>query len=519
MSEFILTSSQDYYPDPKENVLQSIFQQYEKVIVQSIITSFGLDFIVKDHLGGDVDTIHNARQGIYQREDNKRAYDNRGEYDSAAYHRDERYIEKNRQISIQRKSGTLYDAYTGEKIARNEKTDLDHVISAKEIHEDPGRVLAGLNGTQLANSDENLQATNPHTNRTKKAMSMDEFLEKRGDEYSEEQKANMRQKDAAARKAYEAKIAREYYTSPAFAKDVALSSAKTGVKMGLRQLLGFVFTEIWFSVKEEFERLHVKPGLDMDMGDFFKSIGNGIKKGFASAKEKYREMFSQFATGAVSGALSSLATTLCNIFFTTAKNVVRIIRQSFASLTEATKILLFNPQNYPFGERIRAAVKVIATGASIVLGTLVSEAVGKTPIAAIPVIGDIVQSFCGSLCTGILSCTLLFFIDRSKLMNTIVSKLNRIRTIEDDIYFYKHQAELFEQYAAELMQIDLEAFRKETAVYSRIALSITAATTENELNTMLKDAVHSLGIKLNWEDDYDSFDSAMSDKNWKPVFS
>ena len=47
--------------DPNDNVFQSIWHQYERVIVESLITSFGLDFLVKDQAGGDVDTIHNVR--------------------------------------------------------------------------------------------------------------------------------------------------------------------------------------------------------------------------------------------------------------------------------------------------------------------------------------------------------------------------------------------------------------------------------------------------------------------------
>lgn len=520
MYESVLPLSLDYYPDEKENVVSSMFHQYEVVIVHSIITSFGLNFLVKDHLGGDVDTIHNVREGIYQRDEHKQAYDNRGEYNSYAYHKDVRYKNKNKQISKQRKNGELYDAYTGDRIPPNGKTDLDHVISAYEIHNDPGRVLANLNGVDLANNDKNLQPTNLHINRTKNTMSMDDFLERYSSkfQFSEEKKRNMRKKDAFARKAYEVDLYKAYYTSPAFAKDVSFAAGKVGVGMGLRQLFGFVFTEIWFLIKEEFNRLNVKPGLDMDMGDFFRSIGDGIKRGFESSKVKYMELFSQFANGTTAGILSSLTTTLCNIFFTTAKNVVRIIRQSFASLIEATKILLINPQNYSFGERMRAVVKVLATGASVVLGTIVSEAIGKTPIAAIPGIGNIVQTFCGTLCTGVMSCTFLLFIDRSTIMNFIVSKLNLIHTIEDDINYYKQQALLFERYAAELMQIDLRSFQEETSRYNQIAMSITASTSAEELNLIIKNSLHSLGISMSWEQSHCNFDSFMNDKTARMVF-
>lgn len=514
---YVFAAGSNFSPEPDDNVMTSIFKQYESVIVESIVTSFGLDFLLQDRHGGDVDTIHNVRQigkddqMIYKSKANLAAYNNRGEYDSYAYHSDKRYIEKNREISQQKDMGILTDAYTGKKVARNEKSDLDHVISAKEIHDDAGRVLAGLKGTDLANSNENLQATNPHTNRTKKANSMDEFIEKYGDEYSEAQKANMRHIDAKARESYEHKVAIAYYTSPKFAKDVAFAAGNVSIKMGLRQVLGFVFTEVWFAVKEEF--MNVKG--HFDLGELLSAIGNGIKRGFSNAKEKHKELLAKFQEGAIAGALSSLTTTLCNIFFTTAKNVVKIIRQTYASVVQAAKILFINPDNLPFGERMRAVVKILATGASVVVGGLVSEAIGKTAIGAIPVVGDIVQTFCGTLVTGIMSCTLLYFFDRSHIMNKLVCILNNLHTVSTEVNYFYQQAAYFERYAAELMKIDIEKFREETEMYYSLALEIENAKSEAELNIMLKNVLNTIGVKIPWEGDFDSF---MSNKNAVLVF-
>ena len=87
----------------------------------------------------------------------------------------------------------LKDAYTGEDVPANSTSDLDHVMTAKEIHDDRGRSLAGLKGTDLANSDENLQATNRHTNRTKKADDMGDiyvFMPRKQMEYLPKKKNN-----------------------------------------------------------------------------------------------------------------------------------------------------------------------------------------------------------------------------------------------------------------------------------------------------------------------------------------
>ncbi len=41
-------------------------EELHQTMVKSLVTSFGLDFLLlNDRKGGDVDTIHNVRNGIY----------------------------------------------------------------------------------------------------------------------------------------------------------------------------------------------------------------------------------------------------------------------------------------------------------------------------------------------------------------------------------------------------------------------------------------------------------------------
>lgn len=515
---FVRDVSVGFEPFDDEPVLDSLFEQYGRVIVQSMITSFGLDFLVADRHGGDVDTIHNVRQvGIdsemtYKNSDNLRSYEERGAYDSSSYHSHSGYRERNAEISLQRKEGRLVDGYTGKKIKGNEKSDLDHIISAKEIHDDRGRVLAGLCGADLANSSENLVPTNPHTNRTKKALSMEKFLERYGDEYSDEQKRAMKAKDAFSRRAYDAKISRAYYTSRQFRVDTCKAAGQVGARMGLRQALGLVFTELWFAVQDEFE--HLKASNSFNLENFLQAVGNGVKAGLSNAKVKYKELFSKFLDGSIAGVLSSLMTTLCNIFFTTARNVVRVIRQNWASITEAAKILFVNPDNYLLGERLRAVVKVLATGASVVAGTLVAEALGNVGLKALPAgLGEIVTSFCGAFVSGILSCTFLYYLDRSETINKLVRWLDNLPSVEKDLLYYKRQVEIFERYAAQLMEIDLEQFKRETAAFNELAGQLTAATSSQQLNQLLLQGMKNMGITMPWEKTHGSFDGFMRDNS------
>ncbi len=507
VNSFLNHASSDFYPEVEDKVMDSIFKQYERVIVESLITSFGLDFIINDKYGGDVDTIHNVRkighdeEMSYKNNLNSYNYENRGNYNSSEYHGDKGYIEKNRQVKLDKLNGNLYDAYTSKKISINEKSDLDHTIAAKEIHEDRGRVLAGLRGVDLANSSENLNITNPHTNRTKKADSMDIFIDKYGENYTDKQKEAMKQKDNIARKSYETKIATAYYTSPQFAKDVAYSSGVVGARMGVRQALGFVFAEIWFAIKDEFKKL----GKEFDLAKMLIAIGEGIKTGFENAKKKHKELLSKLKDGAVAGALASLTTTLSNIFFTTAKNVVKVIRQSYVSIVEACKVLFINPSNLEFGDMLKEVVKILSVGASVVAGSFAIEAIGKTPLVAMPVIGEVVQGFCGAFVTGILSCTFLYFLDRNENINKLVNSLNSVRTIDSDISRLKRQTEYFEKYSAELMKIDFVKLKEESDILCKIINNLSSVGDERELNTLLRKTIELTGGELPWEGSFDDF--------------
>jgi hypothetical protein len=534
MSSFIGDLNKNFETNPNENVFESIWGEYEKVVMRSLVNSFGLDFLVHDQYGGDVDTIHNVREigrdpnMTYKNSQNASDYANRGKYDSAYYHKDERYIAINKKVNESKKNGTLTDSYTGKIVARNANIDLDHAISAKEIHNDPGRILAGLDGKDLANCRENLKATDRSINRSMQDKDMETYLKKwesdrpqRKHRISELKEKNsltdkerkelaklekleqidpdkMRAENKNARVVYESKLAKTYYTSNKFVKDVAVAAGSRGTEMGMRQAMGFVFVEIWMSCKEEIQAL--PPGKDLK--DMLETVAHGVRKGVETAKRKYKEILSKFGEGFISGALASLTTTICNIFFTTAKNLVKCIRQIYASVVEAGKVLLFNPDNLMYGDRIKNATVILATGASSLIGTTVGELISKTPIAGIPGVGSIVTVFCSSLVSGLLSCTLLVCLDRSKSMNKLFDALNRIPS---ELNNYKEISYMLDRLAAELENLDISKFREETEKYGTIAIKICRAESETEMNRLLLSAYKMFNIKIPWEGDFDTF--------------
>ena len=180
------------------NVYNSIFEQYERVIMQSLITSFGLDFLVRDQHGGDVDTIHNVRQigkdeqMQYKNKKNEEAYNNRGKYNRDDF---EKYHSNYKTTYREIENAPLEDEYTGKTIHFYAPSDdiqasLDHIISAKEVHDDRGRVLSGLDSVSLADSPENFAWTNNSLNKSMQYDSAEEYIAKHP-ELDEQTKQNI----------------------------------------------------------------------------------------------------------------------------------------------------------------------------------------------------------------------------------------------------------------------------------------------------------------------------------------
>lgn len=300
-------------------------------------------------------------------------------------------------------------------------------------------------------------------------------------------------------------------------RDTFKTSSSLSIKMGMKQVIGLVITEIWFAVKEDFENFSTSNSLKEN----FFQLKDTIEKAFNRAKEKYKDFIDKFKEGAISGLLSSLTTTICNIFFTTAKNIVKIIRYAYVSIIQALKILFFNPDNLLLGDRIRETLKIISTGASIVVGIISSEAISKilNNFGIIGLTNDILQTFITTFVSSISTCTLLYFIDKNQTMKDMFSFLNKLdptTIINEQIDYYRKQAEYFERYAAELLKIDYK-FLKETAKkYENVAEIIYQTKNQDELNRVLENLFEILGIEKPYKED--SFDEFMKNPDSILIF-
>ena len=453
-----------------ETKFEQLISDCKKEVINSIVTPFGLGRVVSayDKVGGNVNTIHNVRNEIYANEEDKKAYNNRGDYNSDEYHKHEQYIDTNRKNSQLQKEGKLSDYMTGKKLDKNSGNDLDHVVSAKEIHDDAGRVLAGIDGADLANSESNLKATSKTNNRSKKADSMKTFIMRKNENIKEIKKLQSKnnlttdeqnrlrklkelqkindkkalEADKKARKEIEDKINTTYYTSDKFIKDLGKESLNEGGKMGFQQALGLVITEFFVAFFDEIIDIYkngFKSGFNND--DFFKILKSRLLRIKDKIMSKWKDVAIAFKDGFLSGFLSNLVTTAINAFVTTGKRVVRIIREGLFSLFRAIKILIFPPENMTFSEAMHEAKKLIATGLIISVGVIIEEYIDKMIKATAilePFADTLTSIFVGAM-TGLSVTMVVYYIDKNKndkeVFNALVEDTNKtIDRIEDLLY-------------------------------------------------------------------------------------
>ena len=91
-TEFVSELNQKTSFDPNESIFRGIWKEYERVVLHSIVTTFGMDGFIHDIKGGDVDTIKTVQEsGQFKNARWQEKYEQRGSYDTTAYHSDPAY--------------------------------------------------------------------------------------------------------------------------------------------------------------------------------------------------------------------------------------------------------------------------------------------------------------------------------------------------------------------------------------------------------------------------------------------
>jgi hypothetical protein len=150
-----------------------------------------------------------------------------------------------------------------------------------------------------------------------------------------------------------------------------------------------------------------------------KGLSVRLKRIGEKIANKWKKFLEAGKDGFFSGLCSNIVTVVINIFITTAKNIVRLIREGFFSLLRAVKLLLNPPADMTRNQLFHEVGKLVISGLIISLGILTEEAIDKFPpmmlIKRTPIIGGILSAVLFGLLIAIVTSLALWGWDKLDL--------------------------------------------------------------------------------------------------------
>ncbi|MGJ9420759.1 hypothetical protein ACHAC9_23895 [Massilia sp. CMS3.1] len=392
-------------------------------VLRGIAGPFGLGHVVAaaDKVGGNVTTVHNAKQDIYARSKDEFR---RADYVGKAY---KEARDKYADAKIIPNSQMVMDEYSGELLDYSQ-VDCDHIKSVKGYHQDGGFMQDKQQKEGFGADPDNFAMTSNSGNRSKQDKEFEEWhdsdatdgsgrtnKERHSHDNRRVKPAIRRSEDTVKRHAPKLGDKVAYYGERA-----AVTGSREAAGMGLQQSIGLLLTEFLTASFDEILDVY-KRGMrgDTQSASFFEALKSRLARIAKRVATKWKDTLVAFKDGAISGFLSNLVTMLINMLVTTGKRVVRVIREGFMAILSALKLALFPPKGMTRAQAGDAALKLLATGLITSLGIMAEEVAEKAisaffathlPILA-PVAGPVAAVLVATM-TGISSALLVYWLER-----------------------------------------------------------------------------------------------------------
>ncbi|MSR94377.1 hypothetical protein FYJ34_08950 [Clostridiaceae bacterium 68-1-5] len=378
---------------------------------------------------------------------------------------DSRYKDANAKMKKQQEEGNLKDTYTGKALKQNDKANLDHVVSRKELYENLRRKQANLSTEDLANKDENLKATNESLNKSKKEKSVNDYLKGR----EEREKALRDQNERANRKIDESNLSEAEKRARKEKNNKQLQDKLNAdterMKKADKEARTAINKEIAKGVVKEVGKKAGKDALKViavtALSDLLREVMNGLVRFLKSQSKSLQHFLDEMQvslknfldkiTRAIHTGASSVAGTVLSEIFgpivSTFKKLASLIKQATSSVMEAIRYLK-NEENRekPFSVKIAQVGKIITAGlvagGAIYLGEIFEKVLLQIPGMQIqlPLLGslaNVIGMFLASLVSGVVGAMAINRIDkfiaekqRAAIVEAKIEKGNQILNLQ-----------------------------------------------------------------------------------------
>lgn len=408
----------------------NFIDDFQKMMIDQLMGPFGLTrAMFEDKDGGAITTIHNFEKGVVATDSDAEKYENwtkakQEKFDSTDYKNKLNEVHPD----LQSKDGKYNDEYrkpNSEIPAGPRMAARDHVVSACEIERSASGHLAQSKNERVdtASQDKNIVLTTFSANSSKQEKDLMEWASSPNSKEPKKSNAEYYDLDLeTVEKVYkEAKEAVNTTQNNAVfnkqSKEFLIEGSKSAGKLVLRQILGLLLKDLITGLIEDVRFL-----VDKGVGEaksLSKMIKQRINVTWERVKEKWAEYLKEGIFAGLSGFFSTLVTLIINSFITTAKNIVRLIREAILSILRAIKTIATPPKNATGGEIALEVMKILSSAVAISIGIALEEVISNAMLS-IPFLAPFASTI-APIITGILtgSLTLLTILAFDKIKSKL----------------------------------------------------------------------------------------------------
>ena len=415
-------------------------------VIDTITAQFGLAgaFLTAQD-GGNITTTHNFEKGIVSTDDDARKCveyqkikDNKTKFSDVRKERGyDNGLNTKRKETFQ-KNDIIIDRYTGRQLPKDGTAHIDHIISAKEIETNARNNLHLLpeERAKMATNDRNLAFTNSAANQSKSDKKMGVWLNEKelktgktkAEKYGIDKDRAMRE-DANARKYVNRTV--DLKTFKNYSNQVFSTGGKEAGLAVSGTLIGVIIHDFTVALFEEIHIILNNKGTKA-FSELFSDFKTHMQQVMLNLKEKWKEMLSDGLFAGITAFFSNLVVFIINLFATTLKKIVYMIRVGFVSLAQAIRLLAKPPTNMSPEEVRYQALKIMTTGLISALALGLSAAIEKL-LQAIPglqpvmmislpfsrgqTVSDAIAAVVSGIIGGMLSTIVIYFMDKFRNQN------------------------------------------------------------------------------------------------------
>ena len=333
------------------------------------------------------------------------------------------------------KDGFLIDAYTNKEV-KADTTSPDHIYSLSEFHKNGGYMLSDKEKCDFATDKNNLASIDRGINSSLRDKDKLEWANSKSNgrditnkEFYEIDKNALSEAVERGRETANAHLPTNKQKTLYYGKELVKSGGKDAAMMAAYSALGVVLRDLAQGIMTEV-RLTLEKKEQESFKEIFIRFKNRLQEILAGLKSKWKDIFQGSLEAAITAFLSNIVVFVINLFFTTLKKIVSMIRAGFVSLCQAIKLLTNPPADMP-KEVYYQALKILTAGiigaASLGLSAVIEKGLqaipGLQPLMMFPIpslgkeqrtVSDVIAVTLSALAGGLLTTIVLYFMDKCR---------------------------------------------------------------------------------------------------------